>query len=54
MWPPQIAVIELETGEELGVFETEAEAAACIAFARLRSDQVEILSNVPLMVLPPA
>ncbi len=54
MWPPQIAVIELETGEELGVFETESEAAACIAFARLRPDQVEILSNVPLMALPPA
>ena len=48
MWPPQIAVIELETGDELGVFETESEAAACIAFARLRPDQVEILSNVPL------
>ena len=54
MWPPQIAVIELETGDELGVFETESEAAACIAFARLRLDQVEILSNVPLMVLPSA
>ena len=54
MWPPQIAVIELETGEELGVFETESEAAACIAFARLRPGQVEILSNVPLMALPPA
>ena len=54
MWPPQIAVIELETGDELGVFETESEAAACIAFARLRPDQVEIRSNVPLMVLPPA
>ena len=54
MWPPQIAVIELETGEELGVFETESEAAACIAFARLRPDQVEILSNVPLMALPSA
>ena len=54
MWPPQIAVIELETSEELGVFETESEAAACIAFARLRSGQVEILSNVPLMALAPA
>ena len=54
MWPPQIAVIELETGEELGVFETESEAAACIAFARLRPDQVEILSNVPLLALPAA
>ena len=51
MWPPQIAVIELETGDELGVFETESEAAACIAFARLRPDQVEIRSNVPLLAL---
>ena len=54
MWPPQIAVIELETGDELGVFETESEAAACIAFARLRPDQVEILSNVALLALSPA
>ena len=54
VWPPQIAVIELETGDELGVFETESEAAACIAFARLRPDQVEILSNVSLLALTPA
>ncbi len=54
LWPPQITVIEVQTGEELGVFETESEAAACIAFARLRPDQVEILSNVPLMALPSA
>ena len=53
MWPPQITVIELQTSQELGTFETEAEAAACIAFARLRQDQVEILSNVPLMALSP-
>ena len=52
-WPPQITVIELQTSEELGTFETEAEAAACIAFARLRPDQVEILSNVPLLALSP-
>ena len=54
LWPPQITVVELETGEELGVFETESEAAACIAFARLRPDQVEVLSNVPLMALSPS
>ena len=51
--PPQIAVIELETGDELGVWETEAEAAACLVFAGLRPDQVEIRSNVPLMALSP-
>ena len=54
LWPPQIAVTDLETGEELGVFETESEAAACIAFARLRPNQVEIRSNVPLMALAPS
>ena len=53
LWPPQITVIELQTSQELGTFETEAEAAACIVFARLRHDQVEILSNVPLMALSP-
>ena len=54
LWPPQISVVELETGDELGTFETESEAAACIAFARLRPDQVEIRSNVPLMALSPS
>ena len=54
LWPPQIAVVDLETGDELGVFETESEAAACIAFARLRPEQVEILSNVPLLALSPS
>ena len=50
-WPPQITVIDLQTSQELGTFETEAEAAACVAFAKLQPDQVEILSNVPLMAL---
>ena len=54
LWPPQISVIELQTSRELGTFETEAEAAACIVFAKLRPDQVEILSNVPLMALSPS
>ena len=53
LWPPQITVIELQTWQELGTFETEAEAAACIVFAGLLPDQVEILSNVPLMALLP-
>ena len=47
--PLQYTVIELETGEDHGTFESEAEVAACLAFARLRPDQVEIRSDVPLM-----
>ena len=51
VWPPQITVIELETGEDHGTFQTEAEVAACLAFAGLRPDQVEIRSNVTLLAL---
>ena len=53
LWPPQITVIDLQTSQELGTFETEAEAAACLVFAGLRPEQVEFLSNVPLMALLP-
>ncbi len=51
--PPYYTVIELATLEDHGTYETEAEAAACLAFAGLRIDQVEILSNMPLMGLAP-
>ena len=49
--PPFYTVIELETGTDHGTYDTEAETAACLAFLGLRIDQVEILSNVPLMGL---
>ena len=51
--PPYYTVIELETLEDHGTYETEAEVAACLAFAGLRIEQVEILSNMPLMGLAP-
>ena len=47
--PPFYTVIELETGIDHGTYDTEAEAAACLVFLGLRIDQVEILSNVPLL-----
>ncbi len=47
--PPFYSVIELETGIDHGTYDTEAETAACLAFLGLRIDQVEILSNVPLL-----
>ena len=49
--PPFYTVIELDTGEDHGTFETEAEVAACLAFAGLRPDQVDVRSNVPLLAL---
>ena len=47
--PPFYTVIEMETGQDLGTYETEAEVAACLAFAGLRSHQVEIRSNVAIL-----
>ena len=47
--PPFYTVIELDSGADHGTYETEAETAACLAFLGLRIDQVEIVSNVPLM-----
>ena len=49
--PPFYTVIELDTGEDHGTYETEAEVAACLAFAGLRPDQVDVRSNVPLLAL---
>lgn len=50
---PEYTVVRLDTGDVIDSFETEAEAAACLVFARLRPDQVEIRANVPLMALSP-
>ncbi len=47
--PPFYTVIELDSGADHGTYETEAETAACLAFLGLRIDEVEIVSNVPLM-----
>ena len=48
---PEYTVVELESGDEIGSFETEAEAAACLVFAGLRRDQVEVRANVPLLAI---
>ena len=50
---PEYTVVRLDTGDVIDSFETEAEVAACLVFARLRPDQVEIRANVPLMALSP-
>ena len=50
---PEYTVVRLDTGDAIDSFETEAEAAACLVFAGLRPDQVEIRANVPLMALSP-
>ena len=49
IWPAQFTVVELATGEDHGTYDSEAEVAACLVFARLSFDQVEVLSDVSPM-----
>ena len=43
LYPPQYTVVELESGEDHGTWDSWAEVAMCLAFARLSLDQVEVL-----------
>ena len=47
--PAHFTVIEIDTGECNGSFDNEAEVAACLVFAKLAPDQVEILSDTSAM-----
>ena len=42
-------MIELATGEDYGTYDSEAEVAMCLAFAKLSRDQVEVLSDISPM-----
>ena len=45
VWPARFTVIEIATGVDHGTFDSEAEVAACLAFAKLGVDDVEIVSD---------
>ena len=45
VWDPSWTVIEIATGEALGTFDSEADVALCLAFAKLGRDQVEIVTD---------
>jgi len=45
VWDPQYTVIELETGREIGTFDSEADVALCLAFEKLDRDRVEIVND---------
>ncbi len=49
VWDPSWTVIEIATGEALGTFDSEADVALCLAFAKLRRDQVEVLHDASPM-----
>ena len=49
VWDPSWTVIELETGREHGPFDSEADVALCLAFAKLDRDRVEVLCDASPM-----
>lgn len=42
-------MIEIDTGVDHGTYDNPAEVAACLAFAKLGPDDVEIVSDVSPM-----
>ena len=48
-WSARFTVIETDTGVCHGSFDSEAEVAACLAFAKLGPDDVEIVSDTSAM-----
>ena len=49
VWDPQFTVIELSTGEDHGTYDSQAEVAACLAFAKLPWEQAEVISDISPM-----
>ena len=49
VWDPSWTVIEIASGEALGIFDSEADVALCLAFAKLGRDQVEVLRDASPM-----
>ena len=49
IWDPTWTVIEIATGQEHGPFDSEADVALCLAFEKLRHDQVEVVNDASPM-----
>ena len=50
VYPPSYTVIELATGTDHGTYDSEADVALCLVFARLSRDQVEVISDAPAVM----
>ena len=44
-YPPQYTVVELDTGEDLGTWDSWEDVALCLAFSRLSLDQVTVITD---------
>ena len=47
LYPPRYAVIELPTGTCHGTYDSMADVALCLAFAKLSRDEVEVIVDGP-------
>ena len=45
LYPPRYTVVELDTGDDHGTFDSWEDVALCLAFARLSLDEVEVLTD---------
>ena len=49
IWDPSWTVIEIATGREHGPYDSEADVALCLAFAKLARDEVEVIADISPM-----
>ena len=49
LWDPSWTVIEVATGREHGPYDSEADVALCLAFAKLARDEVEVIADISPM-----
>lgn len=48
VWDPLCTVIEIDTGVDHGTYDSMADVALCLAFAKLDRDRVEIVTDAPI------
>ena len=48
VWDPLYTVVEIETGVDHGTYDSMADVALCLAFAKLDRDRVEIVTDAPV------
>ena len=49
VYPPLFTVAELATGIEHGPLDSWEEVAMCLAFSKLSQDEVEVVTDSPVM-----
>ena len=49
VYPPLFTMVELATGIEHGPLDSWEEVAMCLAFSKLSQDEVEVVTDSPVM-----